>query len=475
MLNKHLLATLLLALLTAPALWAANNLPDLGAPDLKDYDAQTESQLGRAFATALHTYYDLDYDPETLSYVRRIGEKITAQIGKNRYFNFFVIDNPEINAFAGPNGIIGLHTGLIANAQSEDELASVIAHEVAHVTQRHISRSYHYQSDLTIASIASLIAALLVGTQDPSAGIATYMGGMSLSIQQQLKNSRIHENEADHFGIEYLNQAGYDPYAMGDFFARLSKAAQLYEGSIPEMLSTHPVTEDRLAKADDRARQFNRENTRYNTDNTPLKLIQLRLGVTTRTTVSQFVTDNLEPDQACYLKNINALHRHTLIPEQLDRTCLKNAIQKHPNERLYRILLAQVKTALNDISALKDYDYLEAIYPTDLSLPYRHAQALMAFNQPEKAIQLLTQKTPHFHYQYLLYTLLAKLYADQNSTGRSYYYEALANYNIGNLDKTTYLLKQAKPHLNSADDAKIKIKIERLQAQIERLQAQESN
>jgi predicted Zn-dependent protease len=443
--------------------WASNNLPDLGAPDLKDYDAQTETQLGQAFSTALHTYYDLDYDPETLSYIRRIGEKITSQTGKSRYFNFFVIDNPEINAFAGPNGIIGIHTGLIASARSEDELASVIAHEVAHVTQRHLSRTYEYQSEINMTSIASLIAAILIGTQDPSAGIATYMGGMGLSIQQQLKNSRIHENEADYFGIEYLNEAGYNPYAMGDFFARLSKEAQIYEGSMPEILSTHPVTANRLAKADDRARQFNDASRKE--ENATLALIQLRLNFTTRTTLDDFQIKNLTNDQACYLKNLKALYAYQNQTVSFDRRCLDSAIESHPHERLYRLLKAQVKVAQNDATALKDYDYLEAIYPSDFSIVYLHAKALSTLGKREQAIKLLETQTPSFHYQYMLYSELAKLYAEKQDRGRTYYYDALASYNIGNTAKTIYLLKQAKQNL-SAKDVKLKEKIKRLETEL---------
>lgn len=455
-----------LLLFTASTSWAANNLPDLGAPDLKDYDAQTETQLGQAFSTALHTYYDLDYDPETLSYIRRIGEKITSHTGKSRYFNFFVIDNSQINAFAGPNGIIGIHTGLIANARSEDELASVIAHEVAHVTQRHLSRTYEYQSEINMTSIASLIAAVLIGTQDPSAGIATYMGGMGLSIQQQLKNSRIHENEADYFGIEYLNNAGYNPYAMGDFFARLSKEAQIYEGTMPEILSTHPVTANRLAKADDRARQFH-EATRKEKNET-LTLIQLRLNFTTRTTLDHFKIKNLTNDQACYLNNLKSLHAYQNQKVSFNQSCLDAAIQRYPNERLYRLLKAQVKVAQHDKSALKDYDYLEAIYPSDFSIVYLHAKALSSLGDTNQAIKLLKTQTPNFHYQYLLYSELAKLYAAKQDHGRTYYYDALASYNIGNTAKTIYLLKQAKQNL-SAKDTKLIEKIKRLKTELEPL------
>jgi len=439
-----LLRFLLLNFFCLPIAFASNNLPDLGAPDLKDYDSRTETQLGQAFSTTLHTHYDLVYDPIMLSYIRRIGEKITSETGKNRNFSFFIIDNPEINAFAGPNGVIGIHTGLIASAQSEDELASVIAHEVAHVTQRHLSRTFEYQNNVNTASIASLIAAILIGSQDPSAGIATYMGAMGLNIQQQLKNSRIYESEADYFGIKYLNQAGYSPYAMGEFFGRLSKEMQIYENTPPEILLTHPVTANRLAKANDRAAQLKTEPSSFKSD--ALTLIQLRLNFTTKTQTQTYDVKKLNPHESCYLKNLKKLYDQgsSANASQYDIHCLETASQSMPKERIYKLLLAQIKTETGDQSALEDYEYLTAFYPTDFSIVYLYAQSLIKFNHKQEAIDLLTKSTPTFHYQYLLYSTLSKLYAEKNQKNYSYYYDALANYNIGNLPKSTFLVNQAQ-------------------------------
>lgn len=442
----------------------ANNLPDLGAPDLKDYDTQTETRLGQAFSTALHTQYDLVYDPISLSYIRRIGNKIVAETGAKRPFSFYIIDNPEINAFAGPNGVIGIHTGLIMAAKSEDELASVMAHEIAHVTQRHLSRTFDYQSNLSMTNIASIIAAILVGTQDPGAGIATYIGAMGINIQQQLKNSRIHENEADYFGIDYLNRSGYNPYAMGDFFERLSKEAQLYEGSAPEILMTHPVTTNRLAKAHDRAQQMETTNTGYQQND--LRLIQLRIPLVTKNTQSNhFNIQQLDKNEQCYLQNLSVLQSHKMDASKLNLLCTQKAINTSDNYRLFKLQAAAIKTEQKNQQAEKDYQYLEAVYPSDFSIPVLHAQSLDKLGKKSKAIQLLTSSTPHFHYQYLLYSELAKLMHQQQKKAYSYYYSALANYNIGNIPKTSYLLKQAK-HLLTQKDTKLRAKIKQIESEL---------
>ncbi len=407
----------------------ASTLPDLGASDLKDYNKQTETALGRAFSTALYQHYDLVKDPVILSYIRRIGNKIASETGHSRHFSFHVINNSEINAFAGPNGIIGINTGLINAAKSEDEIASVIAHEIAHVTQRHLSRTYEYQNATSVTSIATLIAAILIGTQDPSAGLATYLGAQGLSIQHQLKNSRIHESEADYFGIKYLQDAGYNPEAMANFFDRLSKSAQIYEFKPPEILQTHPVTASRMARAKERAFQVQTEKKPFKTKT--LRLIQIRLVKLEGTRPDNYQNISLTPSEKCYENNLQARYNDTS-PLKPNLNCLETAISNHPTQRLYKIQKANLLSFTAPKKSFTEYKYLQAIYPSDFSIPYFYATALNRDNKKNEAIQVLQNITPSFHYQFLLYSKLARFYSDKREKDKVYYYDALANYNIGN-------------------------------------------
>lgn len=460
--HKIVQIALLLTSLLFSIISFASELPDLGATDLKDYNQQTETALGRAFSTALHQHYDLFYDPITLSYIRRIGSKITSETGQSRHYSFFVVNDANINAFAGPNGVIGINTGLITAAESEDELASVIAHETAHVTQRHLSRSYEYQTSLSTANIAALIAAILVGTQDPGAGMATYMGAMGLSIQQQLKNSRIHESEADYFGIKYLYKAGYNPMAMSDFFGRLEKESQLYEFNSPEILRTHPVTANRLAKAKDRAKQLAAENRPR--QNRSLRLIQLRVALLTGQNVNNFKNLKLSTTEKCYLAGLELL---SSVDRKLTNeiTCLEKSIEKYPEERLLLIQKALLTNLISKEESHKQFHYLEAIYPSDFSIPYLHASALEQHNEIEQAIQILKTQTPKFHYQFLMYSKLAQLYAKQHNNKYVYYYDALANYNIGNTKKALHLIKRAKS-LEKNKKSKLYEKLTRFESEL---------
>lgn len=464
---KLILLLLNLSLIIFSPSLVANPLPDLGSPDLSAYDAQTEAKLGRAFSTELHKHHPLVSDPEILNYVRNIGHKISSQTGVKRHFRFYVLDNKQINAFAGPNGIIGIHTGLIMAAKTEDELASVIAHEIAHVTQNHLSRRFHHQKDLSINSIASVIAAILIGSQDPDAGMAMLMGGVSLNTQQQLKHSRAHEYEADFIGIQYLYNAGYNPFAMGDFFGRLLKSNQFHEFKRPEILSTHPVTKSRLAKADNRAKLFLPLKTPEKNPQISLDLIKKRIHALNQTAKQDSFTKNLSktnPHILCYKKNLTAFIKNANFNNNninktktnFDLLCLEEAINTYPKERLLKLLKAQIQGIHHTNKAHQKFNYLHELFPRDPSIIVRHAKMWQKHQQESKAIQILTSLTSGFHYRYRLYKLTAELYSKQNKLDYAYYYAALANLHIGNikhaehlLEKSTLLTKNKNPNLIS--------------------------
>lgn len=406
---------------------SAQNLPDLGSPGLVIYDRNTEVSLGRAFTKALHSQFTLVKDPETLSYVRRIGHHIASHAHDGRNYRFYVIDDPSINAFAGPDGIIGIHTGLILAADTEDELASVIAHEIAHVTQEHLSRRFEQQSSLSLTSFASLLAAILIGTHNPSAGIATIMGATGLSLQEQLRHSRIHEHEADHKGISLLYQSGYNPNSMADFFGKLAKQYQLIEFRPPEILMTHPVTETRLAQATNRAHQLGTPKSQH--DQLNLSLIQQRLKHLSEQ--SRNYTEANTPHNEiieCYLQIISE--------KNASNNCLKDALKNHPNNRLLKTADIQNKT-----EKLEDFKALHAIYPQDSAILLLLSQAYQQAGQTDQAIQLLESQSHKLIYQFEPYQKLSQLYAQSNKLAEAYYYEARAYLDIGDIERAKYLTR----------------------------------
>ena len=242
-----MLRTLLALTLAIQPVMAAD-LPDLGEVSRQYFSDQEEQAMGRAIMRDV--YADPRYldDPEIETYLNQLGYKLVSVSTRNqREFNFFVVNDPSINAFAMPGGNIGVHTGLLLSAQGESELASVVAHEIAHVTQDHIARMVASQSQSYWPTMAALALALLAARSNPNVASAAIASTQAYSIQNELNYSRDYEREADRLGYEMLTRGGFDPRGMSGFFNRLQRANRFYDSSAPAYLRTHPLTSDRIA------------------------------------------------------------------------------------------------------------------------------------------------------------------------------------------------------------------------------------
>jgi predicted Zn-dependent protease len=234
-------------------------LPELGSPSDQYLTPKGEKKLGRDFMLSVKKNADVLDDPLISEYIQNLGNRLLKQSdAAGQEFTFFVLDEPTINAFAGPGGYIGIHSGLILATQSESELASVIAHEIAHVTQKHLFRAFDAANQMNGKTAALLLASILVGVAgSPDAGVAMATGAQASAIQEQINFTRSNEEEADTVGIAILADAEFDPRAMPLFFERLTHANRIYASGIPEMLRTHPVTTNRIADALARADKHN--------------------------------------------------------------------------------------------------------------------------------------------------------------------------------------------------------------------------
>jgi predicted Zn-dependent protease len=193
-------------------------------------------------------------DPELTEYVNEIGRRIVAASpGARQDFEFFLVRDNTINAFAMPGGFVGVHTGLLLAAQTESELAGVLAHEVAHVTQHHLARMLGKQEQMSIPMLAAVVLGLLAARSNPELTQAVIAGAGATSIQSQLNYTRDFEREADRIGFQFLQHAGFDVGGMGSFFERMQKSTRLYENNAPAYLRTHPLTSERIADMQNRA------------------------------------------------------------------------------------------------------------------------------------------------------------------------------------------------------------------------------
>jgi predicted Zn-dependent protease len=234
------------------------NLPELGSPSDQYLTPLDEQRLGREFMLSVRKSATVLDDPLISEYIQGLGEQLLKKSdAASQSYTFFVLDDPSINAFAGPGGYIGVYSGLILATQSESELASVIAHEIAHVTQKHLLRAFDAANQMSGKTAALLLASILVGVAgSPDAGIAMATSAQAGAIQEQINFTRSNEEEADTVGIQMLADADFDPRAMPLFFERLTHATRLYSTGIPEMLQTHPVTTNRIADALGRAETY---------------------------------------------------------------------------------------------------------------------------------------------------------------------------------------------------------------------------
>jgi beta-barrel assembly-enhancing protease len=230
------------------------NLPDLGESAQADFSPLQEKRLGNAIMRKIRQNPAYVEDREITEYVRRIGQRLLAAAPEaaGQSFEFFVVYDPMINAFALPGGYIGAHSGLLTAAQTESEFAGVMAHEIAHVLQRHIARQLQSQNQLGKLSMVSMVLALLAARSNPQVAEAAMVTSGAVPAAAFLNYSRDYEREADRVGYQILQAGGFDVHGMPDFFSRLQKATRLYENNAPGYLRTHPLNTERIADMQNR-------------------------------------------------------------------------------------------------------------------------------------------------------------------------------------------------------------------------------
>lgn len=273
---RILLILLALAAILAPRAMA-QALPDLGDGAGGILPPVIERKIGESIIREIRqrdpSYLD---DPEIADYLNELGGQLSAAVpGGRQDFEFIVIRDSSINAFALPGGFIGAHTGLLLASESESEVASVLAHEMAHVTQRHIARMLGAQQQVQLPVMIAMAAALLLGRSRPDLAQAAAMAAQGVAVQAQLGYSRDYEREADRIGFQTLSGAGFDTHAMESFFEKMQRYTRIIDdGTLPGYLRTHPVTTERIADAQARAAN---QPYRQHLDSTEYHLVRAKL------------------------------------------------------------------------------------------------------------------------------------------------------------------------------------------------------
>lgn len=269
----------LLSLLIGKTFADSIELPELGSSSSAVISIEQERQLGQAWLRSFRSQAEIDNDYILQEYIENLIFSMlpNAGLADNR-LDVLVVDNPTLNAFAVPGGVLGVHTGLLLYAQNEDQLCSVLAHELAHLSQRHFARSVQEQRSKTVSVMAGLLAGvILAATAGGDAGIALISATQAAALESQLKYSRQNEQEADRIGLEVLSKSGRDPNAMTGMFEQMLAATRYVGYQAPEYLRSHPLTENRVNDAGNRARQFDDRNY-YQNPNYELYQTRIRIA-----------------------------------------------------------------------------------------------------------------------------------------------------------------------------------------------------
>ncbi|MCM2308146.1 MAG: M48 family metalloprotease [Sulfuritalea sp.] len=390
-----LASTLILGfgILSAPALSVADGLPDLGEAAQAEFSPAMERRIGESVMLDIRRDPAWLDDPEVTSYLNRLGNRLAAQSAEARQeFEFFALRDTTLNAFAMPGGFIGVHTGLILAAASESELASVLAHEISHVTQRHLARLVNKSGQGQVTSLLALAVAILAARSSPDLAMGAAMAGQGAAIQNQLNYSRDFEREADRFGLGVLERSGFDIRGMSSFFERLQKFGRLYENNAPGYLRTHPLTTERLA---DMGNRIQSRPYRQVADSLEFQLVRAKLRAqdgTPRDAVTEFEARLKDRSFA----GSEAAVRYGLAQAQLRERNLAAAEKQMGELRrlkavspMIETLAAQLRLKQGDAAgAVKILRDAQPRFPQERAIAYGLVESLLEARQPQQAIKV---------------------------------------------------------------------------------------
>lgn len=422
------LFSLILYVFSAVSLANDIDLPDIG-DNAGHISPAEEFRTGEAVIRNIRRAGGILDDPLIQNYLNELGYRLVAPSESQQLFHFFLINDGAINAFALPGGFIGINAGLILATKSENELAGVMAHEIAHITQRHHARQYE-QGDNNIPVIAALIAAMILGGENNDIGQAVLSSVAANSVQKQINFTRANEKEADRIGINLLIKSEFNPHGMAAFFDTMDKQSRLYGDSIPEFLRTHPVNPSRIADAKNRANQYPNDLSKNSIN---YYLLRTRLKVLASENNTKLLNDfssmlklgNYQNKEAAQYGHALALQKNKKYTQALKQTRI--LLKKGPERIIYNILKAQIETSAKRYSsAIKTYKKLLNIYPDNKTINLFYAETLIKANKIKLAHKILQSQISSSTKIPRLYRLYAEAQAKLNKP--AYSHQSLAEH-----------------------------------------------
>ncbi|OUD12321.1 M48 family metalloprotease [Thioflexithrix psekupsensis] len=462
----------------------AIDLPDIGLSADAILSPQDGREMGEYFLRELRKQRLLLQDVLIDDYLNSLGQYLVSfSKDQQSRFYFFTVNDQNINAFAHLGGYIGMNAGLILKTQTESELASVFAHEIAHVVQRHTVRTHEAQSKMAVPRIvAMLLAGLAASTANSDVANASAVVSQALDIQNFINYTRLHEKEADSIGMQILGDAGFDPRGMPRFFEALQSAYRYQAGEIPDFLRTHPVTVERIAEGYARADQYPPSAPRE--DNLLFHLMRARLLVLTTANKSLLLsqlkealdTKNYRTEAAVhYALALTLLHLHQAKAAQIHLEWL----QKHDMDRVaYQLLSIEIHRELGDMkTALAQAQSALRLHPNDQLLTLTYARLLMSVDEAQEARQILYQfrgRDKNSDY----YRLLAEIHSRLNQPVSSRLNLTEFYYLNGDLETAIIQLKEAQRLTTSEDyylSTRVDARLQQLELELKQIKEDNKN
>jgi predicted Zn-dependent protease len=445
--------TLLLLLCISPCA-VSDGLPDLGDVSQAALTPLQERQIGQQSMMQIRADKQYLDDAEINDYLNQLGAKLVENSPEPSLdFEFFAVNDYSVNAFALPGGFIGVNAGLLLITQSESELASVLSHEISHVTQHHLARMIEGQRGDSLISMAAIAIAILAARTSPQAAEATIASVQAGNIQKQLNFTRSNEEEADRIGLQLLQKSGFNTHAMPEFLERLQKATRLLDGNAPNYMRTHPITSDRIAEIENR---IHNQPYRLTPDSLDFQLVRTKLIAAQKTAADAiaYFSDALGAQNygnpiAQRYGLVSALLRDNQIQRAAQELAtLRKQAKTNPmskNSPMIETLAGQVLRATkNYTEALAFYRTAVQNFPQHRALIYDYTDLLLQDNQAEIAVKLLTEQLTRHPSDITLYDLQARAYAMQGKTLEQHQAQAYSYAWQGNLHAAIEQLELAK-------------------------------
>lgn len=446
--------TALLLLLCFPVYALGDGLPDLGDVSQAALTPLQEREIGQQSMMQIRASKQFLDDSEVNDYLNQIGYRLVENSPEpGLEFEFFAVNDYGVNAFAMPGGFIGVNAGLLLITQSESELASVLSHEISHVTQHHLARMIASQQGDSLISMATIALAILAARTNPQASEAAIISAQARSMQKQLNFTRSYEEEADRIGLQLLRKSGFNTHAMPEFLERMQNSTRLLEGNAPNYMRTHPITSDRIAEIENRVQK---DPYRLIPDSLNFQLVRTKLIGAQKTAPAAiaFFNDALGPQGygnpvAQRYGLVSALLRDNQVDRAVQELAiLRKQAQDNPmyrNNPMIATLTGRVMRAQkNNAATLAFYRNAVLNFPQHRALTYDYADLLLQDNQAETALKLLSEQVGLHPTDTRLYDLQARAYAMQGKALEEHQALAYSYAWQGNLYAAMEQLEMAK-------------------------------